>query len=139
MDNKKQQHQENGHGSGFLLGVIVGVLLTLLFTTKRGREILHDVTEKGMKKVSELEKIKEDINVKEFYEKAEEDESDDYQKSEQTEDIKILAREEKQEEKPATKPKETPKKEEAVKVEKKSPEKSITGRRWFRGSIKKKS
>jgi gas vesicle protein len=141
MDKQRQQHQENANGSGFFLGVIVGVLLTLLFTTKRGREILHDLTEKGFQKFSDLEKISKEMNEKGFEEEVEEEESADYQKSQQTEDVKLLAKEEAEakEEKPASKPKETPKKEEPVKEEKKSPEKSIVGRRWFRGSIKKKS
>ena len=43
--------------NGFLLGLVAGVLLTLLFTTKKGRRILHMLTEEGMSKFGEVEEI----------------------------------------------------------------------------------
>jgi len=52
MENKNH----NGFGNGFLLGLIIGVIATLLLTTKRGREILREFTEKGLDKVSDIEK-----------------------------------------------------------------------------------
>lgn len=52
MEHK--QHQ-SGSLNGFLLGVAVGVLVALLFTTKKGRHILKTFTEEGLDKVSLLE------------------------------------------------------------------------------------
>lgn len=57
MENSDTKHNGNGLGNGFLLGVIVGVLLTLLFTTNRGRQIVKEMMEKGVKKFSDLEEI----------------------------------------------------------------------------------
>lgn len=54
MENK--QPNNNGLGNGFLLGLVVGILATLLFTTKKGREVLHTLTDRGMDKFTELEK-----------------------------------------------------------------------------------
>jgi len=54
---RNNHNQNNGTGSGFLLGVIVGVILTLLFTTKKGREILKEILEKGVEKFSNLEDL----------------------------------------------------------------------------------
>ncbi len=47
----------NGHkgGNGFLLGVVLGSVATLLLTTKKGREILREVADKGMERFSDLE------------------------------------------------------------------------------------
>ena len=73
MEHKNQQ--QGGQGNGFLLGVIVGVLLTLLFTTKRGRAILKDVMEHGFEKFSNLEKLMQEIQEKEVPEEDDEDES----------------------------------------------------------------
>ena len=47
MEYRNNNHNGSGLGSGFLLGVIVGVIITLLFTTKKGREIVKELTEKG--------------------------------------------------------------------------------------------
>lgn len=64
MDNKRN-HDQNG-GNSFLLGLMLGGLATLLFTTKRGREILKELTDKGVEKISELEKrLKEVEEVQE--------------------------------------------------------------------------
>jgi gas vesicle protein len=54
MEQKHQQH--NNFGSGFMLGVILGVAGTLLFTTKRGRAIFKEATDKGLDKFTDLEK-----------------------------------------------------------------------------------
>src|SRR5579872_430914 len=56
MESNKH-NQNNGIGSGFLLGVIVGVIVTLLFTTKKGREIFKEILEKGIDKFSNLEDL----------------------------------------------------------------------------------
>lgn len=41
----------------FLLGVLIGVAITLLFTTKKGRRILKTLTDEGMDKISKWEDI----------------------------------------------------------------------------------
>lgn len=50
-------HHDNNHksGNGFLAGLVVGGVATLLFTTKKGREIVKELTEKGLDKFSELQ------------------------------------------------------------------------------------
>ena len=53
MENKNNSN--NGIGSGFLLGILIGIILTLLITTKKGREILKDLLDRGIQKISELE------------------------------------------------------------------------------------
>lgn len=57
MDKKQHNQQQNSLGGGFLLGLVLGVLVTLLFSTKRGRELLKEWTEKGITKLSDLETI----------------------------------------------------------------------------------
>lgn len=70
---ERRNQQSNGLGCGFLLGVIVGVLLALLFTTKRGREILKDVLEQGVEKFSDLERLMKEQQAKETTETEESD------------------------------------------------------------------
>ena len=52
-----QQQRSNNPLNGFVLGLIVGVLVTLLFTTKKGRQIVRTLTEEGLHKFSEVEDI----------------------------------------------------------------------------------
>lgn len=47
--------KSNNSGNGFLIGLILGSVATLLFTTKKGREIVRDLTEKGVGKLSEIQ------------------------------------------------------------------------------------
>lgn len=49
--------------SGFILGVVVGAVLMLLFTTKKGRRILTMLTDQGWSKLSELEGLLENDAV----------------------------------------------------------------------------
>lgn len=58
MENK---HNSNGMGGGFLLGLLIGVLITLLFTTKKGREILRDLIDKVINKISAIDDIPEEL------------------------------------------------------------------------------
>ena len=53
---EEKHHNHNGFGNGFLLGLLIGIIATLLLTTKKGREILREFTEKGLGKVSDLER-----------------------------------------------------------------------------------
>ena len=76
MENK-ENHNHNGSGNGFLLGVIVGVLLTLLFTTKRGRTILKDVMEKGVQKFADLETLMKETE-EEMEDEFEDEDGNDY-------------------------------------------------------------
>lgn len=76
MEDKQKQAQ----GNSFLMGVVVGVIITLLFTTKRGREIFKDVVEKGIHKFSDLETVLQDIHNKDkgFVDPEDEAVHDDY-------------------------------------------------------------
>jgi len=76
MENN-DNHNHGGSGNGFLLGVIVGVLITLLFTTKRGRAILKDVMEKGVQKFADLEQLMRETEA-ELEDDFEEEDGDDY-------------------------------------------------------------
>lgn len=59
----EHHHEKKGSGgvNGFLLGVIIGVVVTLLFTTKKGRHIIKTLTDEGMNKFSELEELMQDM------------------------------------------------------------------------------
>ncbi len=66
---KKMKTMENKNntgviGSGFLLGLLLGILLTLLITTKKGREILKELMDKVIQKISDLEKSVEEATIK---------------------------------------------------------------------------
>lgn len=52
-----ERHEQNSHQSsnGFLTGAIIGAVVTLLFTTKKGREIVKDLADRGVEKLSEFE------------------------------------------------------------------------------------
>jgi gas vesicle protein len=65
MDKKQHNQQQNSLGGGFLLGLVLGVLITLLFSTKRGRELLKEWTEKGINKLSDLETMIKEQTEKE--------------------------------------------------------------------------
>ncbi len=71
------ENRNDNRGNGFLFGLIVGVAVTLLFTTKKGREILRELTDRGMEKIGDLEE-KIDRKQTEFEQELEEEEGDDY-------------------------------------------------------------
>ena len=54
MDNKEKHHSSH---NGFLFGVLLGVAITLLFTTKKGRRILKSLTDEGLEKVNQWEDL----------------------------------------------------------------------------------
>lgn len=162
----EQQSKQNGGGNGFIFGVIVGVAIALLFTTKKGRAILRDMSEKVIDKLSKLEHVakqsQEEVDLLEDFA-----DEEDYVKTEpqpapqpKPAPEQPFVKEEKKEvvsdepEKPVVKeakpdeptphPKaEEPKKEpEPAALEEepqvKAPTKVIQGRRWFRG-LKRRS
>lgn len=58
---RKEQQSGLGLSSGFLLGVVVGVIVTLLLTTKRGKKMIKMITEEGMSKMANWEELFTDI------------------------------------------------------------------------------
>lgn len=46
--------EKNSSGSSFFAGFVMGVLVTLLFTTKKGRKILKTLTEEGRQAFEEM-------------------------------------------------------------------------------------
>jgi gas vesicle protein len=97
MKNKNNTNTNNGIGSGFLLGFLIGVLATLLLTTKKGREILKELIDKGMQKITDLEEAHEKTKQKQ-----EPESENDYVKPKPEEvkkEIKYLAQEKKVNEK----------------------------------------
>ncbi len=55
---EQKQHNSNG---GFLLGLIFGVVITLLFVTKKGRRILKMLLEEGKDKISGWDSVIEEF------------------------------------------------------------------------------
>lgn len=147
---EQQQSKQNGGGNGFLFGLIVGVAIALLFTTKKGRAILRDLSEKVIDKLSKLEQVakqsQEEVDLLEDFA-----EEEDYVKTEPQptvkEEKKEVASEEPEkpvvkESKPESAPSPEVSKKEKEADEKqeseeepqvKAPTKVIQGRRWFRG------
>lgn len=58
MDQQKKETEHHGGAlNAFILGVVVGVALTLLLTTKKGRRILRSLTDEGMGRLGKLEDV----------------------------------------------------------------------------------
>ena len=55
-----EKHEHTGN-NGFLLGVIAGASIALLFTTTKGRKILQMLTDEGLEKLNEWEDIMKEI------------------------------------------------------------------------------
>lgn len=160
---EQQQTKQNGGGNGFIFGVILGVAIALLFTTKKGRAILRDMSEKVINKLSKLEQIakqsQEEVDLLDDF-----TDEDDYVKPQpqpapqpKPASAQPVVKEEKKEvppketEKPVEKdtelesapeekseekqPEPQPEPEEEPQV--KAPTKVIHGRRWFRGLKKR--
>ena len=47
----------SGFGNGVVVGMLMGAILVLLFTTKKGRQILRLLSDEGFDKVKDWEKI----------------------------------------------------------------------------------
>ena len=104
MEKDTNKNKKSELGGGFILGLIVGVIITLLLSTKKGREILKDLTDKGLNKFSDLQNA---LNMTEE-EFEDEIEGDDYippEPKETKKELRYLAEEQKDaEEKHAKKP-----------------------------------
>ncbi len=55
---KQNDHSQKG---GLFLGILVGVAATLFVTTKKGRKMLHALSEEGVGKFGEWEKVLKDV------------------------------------------------------------------------------
>jgi gas vesicle protein len=88
MEDKNNNNQNSG--SGFLLGLVIGSVTTLLFTTKKGRELVKEMTDSALDKFSELQEgLDEAVDIEEL-------EGDDYiereeRPSQKEEEPKLLA------------------------------------------------
>jgi hypothetical protein len=65
--NMENKHSHGSGNSGFFLGFLLGVVVTLLFTTKRGRSIVRLLTEEGAKKIDSWKDVLE-ATEEEFFE-----------------------------------------------------------------------
>jgi hypothetical protein len=57
MDEGRIEKHQGSSLTVFVLGILIGVALTLLFTTKKGRKILRALTDEGMDKISKWEDV----------------------------------------------------------------------------------
>ena len=57
MEHEKKNDEHIGSSNGFILGLILGVAITLLFTTKKGRKLLKLLMDEGADKVARLEEV----------------------------------------------------------------------------------
>jgi hypothetical protein len=56
-----EKQNENSQKGGLFLGILVGVAATLFVTTKKGRKMLHALSEEGLGKFGEWEKVLKDV------------------------------------------------------------------------------
>ncbi|HZE87858.1 MAG TPA: YtxH domain-containing protein [Methylomirabilota bacterium] len=107
MENNKNHN--GGFGQGFMLGLLVGIVGTLLVTTKKGREIFRELTTKGLDKFSDLEQRLQETGAFEEF-----DDEDDYiapaprtlkteAHPEEEDSVREVAQEEERAEKPVVK------------------------------------
>ncbi|MBI4080262.1 MAG: YtxH domain-containing protein [Candidatus Levybacteria bacterium] len=54
---ERREEHSNNWASGFLIGVVVGIGLALLFTTKKGRKVLKVLTDEGFSRFSKWEDV----------------------------------------------------------------------------------
>lgn len=57
------QKTNSGFGSGLLVGMIIGAVIVLLFTTRKGRKILRAMREDGFDKIAHWEKILDELDL----------------------------------------------------------------------------
>ena len=53
----EQQKQSSGFMNGLLIGLVLGAGLVYLLTTKRGKKILHALTEEGLDSISNMDDL----------------------------------------------------------------------------------
>ncbi len=51
-----EEQKDAGH-HGFILGILVGILIALLFTTQKGRKLLKVISNEGTRKFSNLDEL----------------------------------------------------------------------------------
>lgn len=56
-ERRHHHHNQNNGSQTFIVGVIIGVALALLFTTKKGRKILRAITDGGLDKIENWEEL----------------------------------------------------------------------------------
>lgn len=56
-ERRPQRPQQSNASQAFIFGIIIGVALTLLLTTKKGRRILRTLTSEGMEKIERWEEL----------------------------------------------------------------------------------
>jgi gas vesicle protein len=134
----EEKHHQGG-SNGFLAGVIVGVVITLLFTTKKGREIFKETVDRAIDKSNNLQdKVETKLDEQEVFD--DEEDGDDYIKpelpappAEPAKEVRYLANETREEiddveeEAPVERKHAEPK----VAVEKEAPKKSSV-RKFFK-------
>jgi hypothetical protein len=78
MDGKRRirmNHRgSSGFGNGVVVGMILGAVAVLLFTTKKGRKILRILSEDGFEKLKDWESIFDELQLDD----EEEMDGDDY-------------------------------------------------------------
>ncbi len=51
-----EEHKDAGH-HGFMLGILIGILIALLFTTQKGRKLLKVITTEGSRKIGNWDEL----------------------------------------------------------------------------------
>lgn len=60
---ERNTRSDKGFTHGFLIGLVIGVIATLLFTTKRGRRILKVIKEEGKMRLLNIEEMLDTLVV----------------------------------------------------------------------------
>ena len=74
---KNNSEHTNHSSNGFLLGMAMGGALVALFTTQKGREILRELSEKGLSTLENLEERAKEVKIEDPLEEVFEEEMDD--------------------------------------------------------------
>lgn len=71
--DKHEHHNGGGFGNGFLLGLIIGAAIVFFLFTKRGKELLHKITEEGIEGIDEFKELLDmDVDDEEYEEEPKE-------------------------------------------------------------------
>ena len=98
MNDKKN----GSFSSGFVWGLVVGILLSALVGTKRGRELLKDLSERGLSAIEDFLESQENTLEDEVMEMGEQDAGEVEVEEEKNEDIVDVSQEPEKVAKPAT-------------------------------------